>query len=85
MISVKTDTTDTTAYDFDYNFLFPIKKSQNTLKGGIFFISGTSTNGGNNLYEFNTLVQTRSPTSPLLLSSLATETILNNNAYPVTL
>ena len=84
-VNVYIDSTDTTASNFDYNFLFPIKKSQDSLKGGIFFVSSTSTNGGNTIYEFNTLVQTRSPTSPLFLSSLAAETIMNKNGYPVTI
>lgn len=85
LISVKADTTDTTESNFDYNFLFPIKKSQASLKGGIFFTSATVANGANTMYEFRTLVQTRSPTSPLFLSSLAAETIMNKNGYPVTI
>ena len=37
------------------------------------------------MYDFTTLVQTRSPTSPLFLTTLAAETILNNNGHPVTI
>jgi ATP-binding cassette subfamily A (ABC1) protein 3 len=73
-VSVLSDTTNTVATDFDKNFLFPIKKSQATLKGGIFFVQ---TAAGSTPYPYNTLVQTRSPTSPIFLSSLASETFMN--------
>lgn len=73
-VSVVADTTNTAASSFDQYYLFPIKKSQTTLKGGIFFVQ---TAGASSTYPYNTLVQTRSPTSPIFLNSLASETFLN--------
>jgi hypothetical protein len=83
-VSVKSDTSHTTASTFDQSYLYPIKLSQTTLKAGIFFYTNSTTSGSNTIYQFNTLVQTRSPTSPLFSSSLAAETILNQLGYPVT-
>jgi ATP-binding cassette, subfamily A (ABC1), member 3 len=76
-IQVSVDSTDTTAGTFDYNFLFPKKLAQSFFKGGIFFVSTTPSSGGNTFYQYTTLVNTRSPTSPFVLENLATETILN--------
>jgi hypothetical protein len=75
-IRVETDTTSASLADFDYNFLFPRKLEQESLKGGIFFKSTAATRDGNTFYHYSTLVNTRSPTSPFLLENLATEAIL---------
>jgi hypothetical protein len=48
-ISVRTDTTYVTAATFDQFYLSPIKKSQSTLKGGIFY-EPSSTSGTNTFY-----------------------------------
>ena len=76
-VSVDADTTNTVVGNFDFNFLFPKKKAITTMKGGIFFSSATNSSGGNTLYDYYTLVNTRSPTSPFFLENIATETILN--------
>ena len=80
-INVAVDSTSTVPADFDKNFLYPKKSALKTLKGGIFFYTNTATSGGNTLYRFNTLVSTRTPSSPLFLTNLATETILRNLGY----
>ena len=47
------------------------------MKGGIFFTNTPVTSGANTLYEYYTLVNTRSPTSPFFLQNIASEAILN--------
>jgi len=79
------DSSSTNAADFDKNFVFPIKLAQKTLKGGIFFYQNTVTNGSNTAYQFNNLIVTRGPTSSLFLSTLATESILQNLGYNVSI
>lgn len=69
-ISLSSDTTNTVVADFDKLFLSPIKKAQPKLKGGIFFLPPASS-GGNTIYEYYSLVVTKSPTSPLFLPPLA--------------
>jgi hypothetical protein len=76
-VSVQSDTSDTTDTTFDQNFLLPKKIAQKTLLGGIFFMQSSSVSGSNTIYTYNTLVNTRSPTSPIFLGSLASETIIN--------
>ena len=76
-VTVEADTTNTAVGNFDLLFLFPKKLSIATMKGGVFFSSSTVTNGSNTLYEYYTIVNTRSPTSPFFLENIATETILN--------
>jgi cytoskeletal protein RodZ len=76
-VDVQVDSTNTAVGNFDQNFLLPKKLASSKLKGGLFFLNGPTASGGDNLYEFYTLVNTRSPTSPLLLTTLASETILN--------
>jgi hypothetical protein len=70
-VNVQVDSTNTAVGNFDQNFLHPKKLASATLKGGIFFLNGPTASGGNNLYEYYTLVNTRSPTSPLFLGALA--------------
>jgi hypothetical protein len=72
-ISVSRDPTNSNAGDFDQNYLFPLKKQQKTLKGGIFFKKSTL---GDTAFEFTTLVNTRSPTSFFFLQTLATEAMI---------
>ena len=67
-MQVEEDTVNTTVSDFDRWFLFPKKLNQKTLKGGLFFI--------NTQYEYTSIVNTRSPTSPFFLGSLGAETWL---------
>lgn len=74
-ISVSSDTTHTTDSTFDQNYLFPIKKQQKTLKGGIFFTKPAS--AADTTLQFTTLANTRSPTSYFFLQTLATETFVN--------
>lgn len=74
-VSVRADSTDTTAATFDYNYLLPIQKQQSTLLGGIFFENALNTDP---IFKFNTLVSTRTPTSVFYLQTLAAETILIN-------
>lgn len=73
-LSALSDTTHTVITDFDQLFLYPKKLSTKTLKGGIFFKQAVNTD---TVYEFSTLVNTRSPTSYFFLPALAAETILN--------
>jgi len=80
-INVAVDSASTIPADFDKNFLFKKKLAVKTLKGGIFFYTNTVTSGSNTLYRFNTLVSTRTPSSSLFLTNLATETILRNLGY----
>jgi len=78
-ISAPADITYNTVGGFDNNTLFAKKSQQSTLKGGIFFYNTTTTTGGGQtLYSYNTLTNTRSPTSYFFLSTLAAQTILNN-------
>jgi hypothetical protein len=70
LINVLQDTTETTAANFDYNFLFPKKLQQKTLLGGLYFTAKTTV-GPNSIYAFNTITNTRSPTSYLYLQTLA--------------
>ena len=58
--------------DFDQNFLFPLKQSDQTLKGGIYF-----TEGVNSTYSYKAFLNTRSPTSILTVQTLATESLMN--------
>ena len=76
-VSVQADTTNTAVGTFDNLFLFPKKTSIETMKGGIFFTNTPVTSGANTLYEYYTLVNTRSPTSPFFLQNIASEAILN--------
>jgi ATP-binding cassette, subfamily A (ABC1), member 3 len=69
-ISLQSDAIDTTAANFDQLYLSPIKKSQSTLKGGLFF-KPSVTSGANTIYEYYSLVSTRSPTSFFFLPTLA--------------
>jgi ATP-binding cassette, subfamily A (ABC1), member 3 len=73
------DSTYSTVSSFDQNFLYPLKLSESTLKGGVFFLANSSTN----LYEYYTLVNTRSPGSPFFLSSVASEAILRDMGHNV--
>ena len=67
-IRVDEDTNSTTNIsNFDQFYVFPRKLEQKTLKGGVFFVSQTNPN----IFEYQNLVNTRSPSSPLFLSSLA--------------
>lgn len=75
-ISLNVDSTDTTPNDFDYNYLFPRKKGQATLKGGIYFLDSV-VEGANTVYPFYSLCITRSPTSYFFLPTLASQTIIN--------
>ncbi len=72
-VNVSRDSTNSNAADFDQNYLFPLKRQQKTLKGGIFFKKPA---GGDTLFEFTTLVNTRSPTSFFFLQNLATEAMI---------
>lgn len=76
-VTVDADTANTAVGNFDLLFLFPKKTAIPTLKGGVFFTNTTIPSGGNTLYEYYTLVNTKSPTSPFFLENIATETILN--------
>jgi ATP-binding cassette, subfamily A (ABC1), member 3 len=76
-IALNIDSTDTTSSTFDQSYLFPIKKAQSTLKGGLFFLPST-VSGGNTLYPFYSLVVTRSPTSYFFLPCLAAQSIINS-------
>lgn len=68
-VSVQKDTTDAAATTFDQNFLLPKKLAQKTFLGGIFFQQNS--NASSTIYTYYTLVNTRSPTSPIFLGSLA--------------
>lgn len=68
-LNVSSDLTHSTVPAFDFNYLFPIKQQQKTLKGGIFFKKPAI---GDTTVEFTTLVNTRSPTSFFFLQALAT-------------
>jgi ATP-binding cassette, subfamily A (ABC1), member 3 len=76
-VSIQSNSAYTTVTGFDQNLLFPLKLSEPTLKGGIFFVANTSSS----LYEYYTLVNTRSPGSPFFLSSIASEAILRDMGY----
>lgn len=79
IISVNKDTTSTTAATFDQNFLFPIKLTTPKIKGGIFFNDATTSSGlATTQYGFTTLVNTKTPTSPFVLTNIATEAIIRN-------
>lgn len=69
-VSLSSDTTNTVVADFDRLFLSPIKKAQPKLKGGLFFLPSAAS-GGNTIYEYYSLVVTKSPTSAFFLPSLA--------------
>jgi hypothetical protein len=71
-ISVSVDSTNTVSADFDKNFLYPKKLASKTFKGGLFFYTNTVASGSNTFYKFNTLVSTRTPSSSLFLTNLAT-------------
>ena len=71
VVSVQTSTSQTPVY-FDTNFLFPLKKSDETLKGGIYFWPEDS-----GVYSYKTFANTRSPTSILSVQTLATEAYMN--------
>lgn len=70
-VNITTDSTNLTPAAFDKNFLFPIKVSQKSFKGGLFFYTNPTTVGSNTVYTFNSLVSTRNPTSLLFLNTLA--------------
>lgn len=76
-VSVQEDSTDSTAATFDKNFLLPKKQAQTTLLGGLFFQQSSTASGSNTIYTYNTVANTRTPTSPLFLSTLASQTIIN--------
>lgn len=76
-ISLSVDSTNTVAADFDKNFLLPIKKSQTTLKGGLFFLPST-VEGANTVYPFYSLSVTRSPTSYFFLPTIAAQALINH-------
>jgi len=78
LISTIADTTATTVGGFDNTTLFSKKLQMPKLKGGIYFYNTTIPSGGNTVYKYNTLVNTRSPTSYFFLPTLAAETIINN-------
>ena len=78
-MDVSADTTDITAATFDQNYLFPLKKNSKFLLGGIFFDSTTTTAGSDTLYSFNSIVNTRVPTSFFFLQTLAAQSILNKD------
>lgn len=69
-ITVTKDTTSTTATTFDSTFLLPKKSSVNFLMGGIFF-NGQATLGSETLYQYTTVANTKVPTSPIYLQTLA--------------
>lgn len=73
-ISVLDDLTSTTASDFDRNFLFP-KKISRSFKGGISFTSALNTDS---TFTFRQIVNTRTPTTPLFLQTLAAQTLINS-------
>lgn len=70
-VDVQVDLTNSAVGTFDQNFLLPKKLTNTRLKGGLFFLNGPTVSGGNNLYEYYTLANTRSPTSALFLSTIA--------------
>jgi hypothetical protein len=83
-LNISIDATHTTADTFDENFLLPIKLSEITLKGGIFFYENIATTpSSNKIWKYNSLVNTRSPSSPLILCILATEARMRALGYPV--
>lgn len=46
-ININADTTDTLPKNFDQQYLSPLKKTQPTLKGGIYFLPSTTVNSNN--------------------------------------
>lgn len=75
-INLSIDNTATTAINFDYNFVYPKKKSKSILKGGI-FLDPPTTSGGNTYYPFNVLTNTKIPSAVIFLPTLAYESIIN--------
>lgn len=55
---------------FDKDVLFPTKMSVNALLGGIYF-NGQTASGGNTIYTFTSIVNTKIPTSSIYLQTLA--------------
>ena len=78
-VKVIADSANTVAANFDKNTLLPLRISTKTFKGGIYFVSSTtSLTGADVSYQFTTLVNTRTTESPLFLANIATEAIINN-------
>jgi len=78
-MDVSDDTSSTTAINFDQNYLFPRKKNGQFLLGGLFFQSALVTSGSDSLHSFNSIVNTRIPTSFFYLQTLAAQSILRKD------
>ena len=75
-ITVDKDTASATTVNFDKNFLFPLKSSVNFFLGGVNYI-GSSAVGGDTVYEYTVITNTKIPTSYFYLMSLSAETYIN--------
>jgi len=82
-VQVISDSSQNTVQLFDKNTLLPLRLSTKTLKGGIFFGSTPTISSGVTVYDFYTLVNTRTQESPFFLASIATEALLNNLGHSV--
>lgn len=69
-ILVHSDASVITVNAFDQNYLFPYKKSISNLLGGLYFLNSYSS-GPDTLYPFYVLANTKSPTSPIFLHTMA--------------
>jgi len=75
-------TTGSTPVDFDKNHLFSLKKSSKLSLGGIFYESTPTTVAGKTIYTFNSVVNSRVPTSFFYLQTLAAQSIINKDLSP---
>jgi hypothetical protein len=80
LISAIPDSTSAAVGEFDYNTLYAKKLQMPKLKGGLYFYNNPILSGANNIYKYNTLVNTRSPTSFFFLPTLAAEIFINKIA-----